>query len=78
MNYVDRAKNIVYSDLPGQTAPGGVSIPLEICTTAQKPDIVIIKQSDKFMHLFELTCLLKEPIEKIPHTGDTESLDPCG
>ena len=31
-------KYTVYSDLPGHTAPGGGSIPTELCVTAEKPD----------------------------------------
>ena len=61
---VDREKYLVYSDLPGYTAPGGGSIPPEICITVQKPDIVIINKLDRSMHLFELTCPLEEHIEK--------------
>ena len=43
MNSVD-TKFTVYSDLPGHTAPGGGSIPPEVCVTAEKPDIVIIDE----------------------------------
>ena len=61
---VDTEKFTVYSDIPGHTAPGGGSIPPEICITVQKPDIVIIDKVNKVMHLFELTCPLEEHIEK--------------
>ena len=46
----------VYSDLPGHTAPGGGSIPPELCVTSQEPDIVIIDKHKQTIHLFELTC----------------------
>ena len=56
-------KFTVYSDLPGHTAPGGGSIPPELCVTTQKPDIVILNKHAKTISLFELTC----PSEKIGH-----------
>ena len=46
----------VFSDLPGQTATGGGSIPPELCLTALKPDIVLLDETRKAIHLFELTC----------------------
>ena len=55
MNAVDN-KFTVDSDLPGHTAPGGGSIPPELCVTALKPDIVIIDREKKTIHLYELTC----------------------
>ena len=55
VNSVD-TKFTVFSDLPGHTAPGGGSIPPELCVTAQKPDIVILDKEKKTIHLFELTC----------------------
>ena len=50
------SKYLVYSDNPGHTAPGGGSIPPELCVTVQKPDIVIIDKEKKEIHIFELTC----------------------
>ena len=67
VNSVDE-KYTVYSDLPGHTAPGGGSIPPELCVTAQKPDIVILDKHKKIIHLFELTC----PSEKHIDTRNTE------
>ena len=61
-------KYTVYSDLPGHTAPGGGSIPPELCVTAQKPDIVIIDNHKKVIHLYELTC----PAERNIDTRNTE------
>ena len=37
----------VYSDLPDHMAPGGGSIPPELCVTTQKPDIVILNKHEK-------------------------------
>ena len=66
VNYIVNScdKNFtVYSDLPGHTAPGGGSIPPELCITVQKPDIVIIDKHKKDIHLFELSCTVKKRIE---------------
>ena len=63
VNSVD-SKFKVYSDLPGHLAPGGGSIPPEICVTAEKPDIVILNNHKKEIHLFELTCPSELNIEK--------------
>ena len=66
VNYIVNScdeKFTVYSDLPGHTAPGGGSIPPELCVTVQKPDIVIIDKHKKSIHLFELTCPLEEHID---------------
>ena len=67
VNSVDE-KYTVYSDLPGHTAPGGGSIPPELCVTAEKSDIVILDNHKKTIHLFELTC----PAEKYIDTRNTE------
>ena len=56
-------KFTVYGDLPGHTAPGGGSIPPELCVTVQKPDIVILNKHNKTIHLFELTCPLEKHID---------------
>ena len=53
----------VYSDLPGHTVGNG-SIPADICITAQKPDIVIINQQDKEIHIFELSVCIEHYIEE--------------
>ena len=53
----------VYSDLPEHTAPGGGTIPPELCVTSQKPDIVIIDNHNKKLHIFELTCPSEEHID---------------
>ena len=71
INYIVNAideKYTLYSDLPGHTAPGGGSIPPELCVTAERPDIVIIDNHKKSIHLFELTC----PAERNIETRHTE------
>ena len=54
----------VYSDLEGHTAAGGGSIPPELCVTTLKPDIVILDDKAKTIHLFELTCPSEHNIEQ--------------
>ena len=63
-------KFTVYSDLPGHTAPGGSSIPPDLCVTVQKPDIVFLNKHTKTIYLFELTC----PLEKHIHTTHLEKV----
>ena len=62
VNSVDE-QYTVYSDLPGHTAPGGGSIPPELCVTPLKPDIVIIDSHKETIHLYELTCPAEKNIE---------------
>lgn len=62
VNSVD-PKFAVYSDLPGHTAQGGGSIPPELCVTSLKPDIVILDNHKKSIHLYELTCPSESNIE---------------
>merc|ERR1712016_379509 len=62
VNSIDE-KYTVYSDLPGHTAPGGGSIPPELCVTSQKPDIVIVDNHKKAIHLYELTCPAERNID---------------
>ena len=42
----------VYSDLPGWEAPGGGTIPPNLCVTNLKPDIVIVDNEKKNLHIF--------------------------
>ena len=44
----------IYTDIPGHSINGG-TIPADILTTLQRPDIVIIDRSKKQISLFELT-----------------------
>ena len=61
---VDTSKYTVYSDLPGWEAPGGGTIPHDLCVTNLKPDIVIIDKHKKIVHIYELTVPLTVNIEK--------------
>ena len=47
---------ILYSDMPGYTAPHGGTIPPNILVTAFKPDIVIVSQTSQEVVVLELTC----------------------
>ena len=69
VNSVDE-QYTTYSDLPGHTAPGGGSIPPELCVTPLKPDIVIIDNHKETIHLYELTCPAEKNIEA-RHTEET-------
>ena len=53
----------VYSDLPGWEAPGGGTIPPELCVTNLKPDIVIVDEIKKNLHIYELTVPLYSNID---------------
>ena len=53
----------VYSDLPGWEAPGGGTIPPALCVTNLKPDIVIMDEHKKTLHIFELTMPLNRNID---------------
>ena len=46
----------MYSDLPGWEDPGGGTIPLALCVTNLKTDIIIVEEHKKVMHIYELTC----------------------
>ena len=48
----------LYSDLQGWEAPGGGTIPPALCVANLKPDIVIIDEHKKTMHIYELTVPL--------------------
>ena len=52
----------VYADLPEQSINGG-TIPADIVTTGQIPDIVIINRAKKKITLFELAISFEENIE---------------
>ena len=67
---VDR-KFRVFSDLPGQEADGGGTIPANLCITDLKPDIVIIDDDKKVLNLFELTVPLAANIDQ-RHTEKTQ------
>ena len=56
-------KFTVFSDLPGMGAPGGGTIPPSLCVTNHKPDIVIIDNNTKTLHIYELTMPLMSNID---------------
>ena len=51
VNNVDKRYQ-VYSDLPGWEAPGGGTIPPNLCVTNLKPGIVIVDNEKKNLHIF--------------------------
>ena len=63
VNSVD-SKFKVFSDLPGWEATGGGTIPADLCITNLKPDIVIIDNSKKILHIYELTVPLATNIDQ--------------
>ena len=44
----------IYIDIPGHKINGG-TIPADVLTTLERPDIVILNRSEKKITLFELT-----------------------
>ena len=52
----------IYADLPGHQVNGG-SIPADILTTAQRPDIVVIDRFKKHITLFELSVSFEKNSE---------------
>ena len=69
---VDSSKFKVYSDLPGWEAPGGGSIPSELCLTRLKPDIVIVDEKKKTLHIYELAVPLTMNIDQRHTEKNTE------
>ena len=41
-----------FSDLPGYTTTAGGSVPVHLCPTVEKPDIVIIDEKKKTVDIF--------------------------
>ena len=75
MTNVDKSKFKVYSDLPGWEAPGGGTIPSQLCVTRLKPDIVIVDEVKKILHIFELTVPLTVNIDQ-RHSEKTQKYTP--
>ena len=61
---VDKSRFKIFSDLPGWEAPGGGTIPSDLCVTSLKPDIVIVDETNKQLHIFELTVPLTMNIDQ--------------
>ena len=51
----------IYTDIPGRSINGG-TIPADIITTGQRPDIVLINRSEKKIALLELTVSFEKNI----------------
>ena len=61
---LDTAKYRVLSDLEGYTAPGGGTIPIDVCITTLKPDITVLDVKNNTFNIFELTCPMEPNIKK--------------
>ena len=55
---------VIYSDLPGFTAPHGGVIPPHVLVTSLRPDMCIINEIDRVIIIFELTCPWDSNIER--------------
>ena len=64
VNCLDSDKFEVFSDLAGQTAANGGTIPTQICVTPLKPDITVLDKKNKTFTIFELTCPIEPNIKK--------------
>ena len=53
----------IFTDIPGKSINGG-TIPADIVTTAQRPDIVLINRKEKKIVLLELTVSFEKNIEQ--------------
>ena len=61
--------------MPGTEAPGGGTIPPNLCATSHRPDIVILDKHNKKLHIYVLTVPLmcnidtrhQEKINKYAH-----------
>ena len=56
INKGKKEATIVYTDIPGHSINGG-TLPSDVITTSQRPDIVILNRAEKKIILFELTVL---------------------
>ena len=55
---------VLFSDMPGHTAPYGGTIPPQILVTSFKPDVFIVNESSRTAIIFELTCPWDKNIER--------------
>ena len=55
---------ILYSDMPGSTAPHGGTIPPHILVTSLRPDVFIFNESTRTAIIFELTCPWDKNIDR--------------
>jgi hypothetical protein len=61
---LDHTKYRFYVDIPNHMTTTGGTIPVELCVTPLRPDIVIVDDKKKTMDIFELTCPLEPNIKK--------------
>ena len=64
VNCLDTTKFTVFSDIEGHEAPGGGTVPPEVCVTNLKPDITIWNKTDNKFDIFELTVPLDRNTEE--------------
>ena len=61
---LDSTKFKCFVDIEDHNTPTGGTIPMDICVTALRPDIVIINEQKKTLDIFELTCPLEPNIKQ--------------
>ena len=61
---LDKTKYRIYVDIPNHMTETGGTIPVEMCVTPLRPDIVIVDDKKNTMDIFELTCPLEPNIKK--------------
>ena len=60
---LNRNNCAIYADIPGHTITGG-TVPPNILPTSQRPDLVLINNDTKSVHIFELTVPFETNISK--------------
>ena len=60
---LDTQKFKCYIDIEGSQTPAGGTLPPNLVVSNLKPDIVVINNSDKSAHIFELTCPSEKRID---------------
>ena len=70
VNCLDTSRFTIHSDIGGHEAPGGGTVPPEVCVTNLKPDITIWDKEKNTFDMFELTVPLDRNIEQ-RHTDKT-------
>ena len=55
---------VLYSDMPGYTAPHGGTVPPHILVTSLRPDMFIFNETTHIAIIFELTCPWDKNIER--------------
>ena len=74
INKVKPEEVTIYTDIPGLTINGG-TIPADIITTGQRPDIVIINRKKKKIALLELTVSFEKNIDSANIRKSTRYFD---